>query len=190
MAKWSSASKFMSDTKGKYIDMDRAFGCQCWDYGDYFWVNQVGRTLQTGNGCAYGCWTKKKKENAGKEFTLITNKKDLKAGDWVIWNKSKSMPYGHIAMVNAVTSKGAIIKAQGANQGAKNGVVNVISISLSGFLGAFRYNYPSSKKKSNTDIAKEVIAGKWGNGNTRKKNLEKAGYNYNEIQKLVNKMVK
>ena len=46
------------------------------------------------------------------------------------------------------------------------------------------------KKKSNEEIAKEVLAGKWGNGATRKSKLEKAGYNYAAIQKLVNKMSK
>ena len=40
--------------------------------------------------------------------------------------------------------------------------------------------------KLNTVIADEVIAGKWGNGDTRKKLLEKAGYNYQEIQDIVN----
>ena len=47
----------------------------------------------------------------------------------------------------------------------------------------------SSSKKSNTTIAKEVIAGKWGNGDTRKKKLQAAGYDYNAIQKLVNQML-
>ena len=41
-------------------------------------------------------------------------------------------------------------------------------------------------KKTNEEIAKEVIAGKWGNGNSRKKALEKAGYDYKEIQKIIN----
>ena len=45
-------------------------------------------------------------------------------------------------------------------------------------------------KKSNEEIAKEVIAGKWGNNPKRKKELEKAGYNYKEIQSIVNKMMK
>jgi len=44
-------------------------------------------------------------------------------------------------------------------------------------------------KKSNEEIAKEVIQGKWGNGNTRKQKLEAAGYNYSVIQKLVNKLL-
>lgn len=42
-------------------------------------------------------------------------------------------------------------------------------------------------KKSNGEIAKEVIYGKWGNGEDRKTKLEKAGYNYKEIQEIVNK---
>lgn len=46
---------------------------------------------------------------------------------------------------------------------------------------------PKPKRKSNKVIAKEVLVGKWGNGNDRKKRLQKAGYNYNAIQKEVNR---
>ena len=45
--------------------------------------------------------------------------------------------------------------------------------------------YVDDKKKTNQEIAKEVIQGKWGNGEERKKKLTEAGYNYNTIQKLV-----
>ena len=45
-------------------------------------------------------------------------------------------------------------------------------------------------KKSDEEIAKEVVAGKWGNGNARKTALTKAGYNYKTIQSLVNKLLK
>lgn len=45
-------------------------------------------------------------------------------------------------------------------------------------------------KKSNGEIAKEVVAGKWGNGNARKTALTKAGYDYKTIQTLVNKLLK
>ena len=44
----------------------------------------------------------------------------------------------------------------------------------------------STNEKSNEEIADEVIAGKWGNGATRKIELEAAGYNYSAIQSLVN----
>lgn len=45
-------------------------------------------------------------------------------------------------------------------------------------------------KKSDEEIAKEVVAGKWGNGNARKTALTKAGYDYKTIQSLVNKLLK
>lgn len=44
-------------------------------------------------------------------------------------------------------------------------------------------------KKSNEEIALEVIRGSWGNGAVRKQRLEAAGYDYSVIQGLVNKMV-
>ena len=37
------------------------------------------------------------------------------------------------------------------------------------------------------EIIKEINAGKWGNGDDRKQALIKAGYNYEEIQKAINK---
>ena len=39
-------------------------------------------------------------------------------------------------------------------------------------------------------VAKDVIKGKYGNGQTRKLNLQLAGYNYNRIQSCVNKILK
>lgn len=44
-------------------------------------------------------------------------------------------------------------------------------------------------KKSNEEVALEVIRGTWGNGAVRKQRLEAAGYNYSDIQGLVNKML-
>ena len=51
-------------------------------------------------------------------------------------------------------------------------------------------NQNTSSKKSNEEIAKEVIEGKWGNGSERKKLLEENGYNYNDIQNIVNNIIK
>jgi flagellum-specific peptidoglycan hydrolase FlgJ len=47
----------------------------------------------------------------------------------------------------------------------------------------------SSSKKSIDTLAKEVIAGKWGNGEERKQKLTAAGYDYNAVQKRVNEML-
>lgn len=43
-----------------------------------------------------------------------------------------------------------------------------------------------SDKKTNEEIAEEVIAGKWGTGNARKAKLKAAGYDYEVIQAIVN----
>ena len=48
---------------------------------------------------------------------------------------------------------------------------------------------PVQPTKDITAVAKEVINGKYGNGATRKKNLEAAGYNYNEVQAEVNRLL-
>ena len=44
-------------------------------------------------------------------------------------------------------------------------------------------------KKSIDEIAREVINGKWGNGDERKKRLTDAGYDYKAVQKRVNQLV-
>lgn len=46
---------------------------------------------------------------------------------------------------------------------------------------------PTPTRKSNEEIADEVIAGKWGNGQMRKASLTAAGYDYRAIQDIVNK---
>ena len=48
----------------------------------------------------------------------------------------------------------------------------------------------SESTKKTEEIAKEVINGLWGNGADRKERLTEAGYNYDTIQKAVNKLLK
>ena len=47
-----------------------------------------------------------------------------------------------------------------------------------------------SGKKSVDAVAKEVVAGKWGNGEDRKKRLQAAGYDYGAVQKKVNELMR
>lgn len=44
-------------------------------------------------------------------------------------------------------------------------------------------------KKSNADIAREVIRGNWGNGQERVDRLTAAGYDYNAVQSIVNQIL-
>lgn len=44
-------------------------------------------------------------------------------------------------------------------------------------------------RKSNEEIAREVINGQWGNGEDRRNRLTQAGYNYSEVQAIVNRIL-
>lgn len=47
----------------------------------------------------------------------------------------------------------------------------------------------SKDDKDLTQVAKDVIAGKYGNGEERKKRLKQAGFDYEKVQKIVNKIL-
>lgn len=75
--------------------------------------------------------------------------------------------------------------------GAFSSLENAKKVCKAGY-AAFDSNgkqvYPA--KKSVDEVAREVIQGKWGNGSERKKRLIDAGYDYNEVQKRVNELLK
>ena len=64
--------------------------------------------------------------------------------------------------------------------------------------GDIAFSKPAAKKKTAAQIAKEIVNGTcsdsrwktWGVGATRKARLKKAGYDYNAVQKEVNKLMK
>lgn len=60
---------------------------------------------------------------------------------------------------------------------------------MNGFGSSSVAPVPTPSKKSNEEIANEVLAGQWGNGEDRKNKLTAAGYNYNAIQAIVNQKI-
>lgn len=52
------------------------------------------------------------------------------------------------------------------------------------------YFTPVANSDDLREVAMDVIAGKYGNGAARRIALQKAGYNYNEIQALVNELLR
>ena len=79
-----------------------------------------------------------------------------------------------------------LIKADG--YATSSGYVSTCSEVLSKYVLPYIQN---EKTEYNVEeIAREVIAGKWGNGRVRKEKLEAAGYNYKIIQKAVNELLR
>lgn len=151
--KWKTPEAFTKAVKGKKIDIDGAYGYQCWDLAVYFWQNQVGRAWSNGGYKGVkGGWMNAAARiaNAGSEFELITNAAALKPGDWLV---TSTGAYGHIGMVTEVVRAGVQVKLLGQNQVAgKNGTepANIVNFYLGNFLGAFRlkaWNQPTPTPK-------------------------------------------
>lgn len=62
-------------------------------------------------------------------------------------------------------------------------------VKAGGYNGFQKTPTPAPAKKTNEQLAQEVIQGKWGAGEDRKKRLTAAGYDYGSVQSIVNKMM-
>lgn len=123
-----------------------------------------------------------------------------KMGDFILYDwddtgkgDNKNSP-DHVGIVEKV--KDGVITVIEGNKGGGTGKVGRRSIKVNGryIRGFVTPHYDRIKVKvnlkSNAEIAKEVIRGEWGNGAERKKALTASGYDYDAIQKEVNRILK
>lgn len=127
-------------------------------------------------------------------FIDVTNSVDrstgkgLCIGDVLLNRKHHTAMYiGNNQIVHAsINEKGTAINGEPGDQTGKE------------FYIRSYYNYPwdyvlrfteTDSKKSESDVAKEVIQGKWGNGDDRINRLRGAGYNPDSIQNIVNSIL-
>lgn len=127
----------------------------------------------------------------------LIDAKKAQAGDIVLFDWQGDGICDHIGFVELNTGK-ALQTIEGNTNG---GMVARRSRAYSTSPGVIRpaYSKPettpkpapsTNKKKTNEEIALEVIAGKWGSGSNRFNKLTAAGYNAGAIQKIVNDILK
>ncbi|MBT9855185.1 hypothetical protein GPK86_01590 [Blautia faecis] len=143
---------------------------------------RTSRVVQHYDVCAKNCpsvirrkgdWDRFKKLISGENVTAPTTKPTVKVDKYYrirkTWKDSKSQI-------------GAYKSLKNAKKACKAGY------------SVFDWNgkavYSVTAKKSVDNVAKEVINGEWGNGQDRRDRLEAAGYNYTEVQKKVNELLK
>lgn len=102
----------------------------------------------------------------------------------------------HTGLVVGVTAT-TFTTIEGNTSGASGVVANGGGVAkktykTADYAGRVLFGYPKydTGGKSIDDIAREVIAGKWGTGTARKQRLTDAGYDYAAVQARVNKILK
>lgn len=115
---------------------------------------------------------------------------ECKAGDIVMYDwddNGKGDCTGwadHVGIVEVATDKTFKVIEGNYSNSVKRRNMKIDGIKIRGYI------VPKYSSTDLTEIAKEVIAGKWGNGEERKKRLKDAGYSYTDVQRLVNKLAK
>ena len=130
-------------------------------------------------------------------FVDVTQSVNLKTGSGLVrWDvllnrlSHTAMYFGSGQLVQAsINEKGTRTGGSPGDQTGKEFLVR----SYYSYPWDYVLRYPETAekihKKTDADIAREVLRGLWGNGSERIRRLRKAGYNPNEIQRLVNKMI-
>ena len=127
-----------------------------------------------------------------KKIGCWTENKDYRPniGDIVFYDWEGNGWSDHVGVVEKVT--GSVITVIEGNY--KNSVarrrIAIGSRDICGYgLPKYKVHTSASSTKNIDAIAKEVIEGKWGSGDDRKKRLIASGYDYNAVQVLVNQML-
>lgn len=118
------------------------------------------------------------------------------APGWIIfydWQDSSGKKDGkgwsdHVGVVEKVSGGKITVIEGNYSDAVKRRTLSVNGKYIRGY-GVPRYDKEPTKKTVE-ELAREVIAGKWGVGLNRKRKLTEAGYNYSEIQKRVNEILK
>lgn len=101
--------------------------------------------------------------------------------------ENTSLP-DHVGIVEKVVGDTIHVIEGNYSNSVKRRTLRVNGRYIRGF-GVPKYDAePVATTKTVTQLAREVLKGKWGNGSARKANLTEAGYDYNAVQKEVNRL--
>lgn len=92
----------------------------------------------------------------------------------------------HVGIVEKVTGNTITVIEGNWNSAVSRKTIKVNAKNIRGYAVPRYDKEPAKASKTVREVAHEVIDGKWGVGSLRKKNLTEAGYDYNEVQGMVN----
>lgn len=168
-----------------------------------YWLNGK-KVSDFHNGIDYGTHGKKLPQYAVEDGYIMSCGIDYNYGNakyvWVAYPRiGKRFLHYHLDSISVKkgqnVTKGTILGYTGTT-GYSTGIhlhLGMKDINGNTYQNPEKYNYvePSkAKPKTVEELAKEVIAGKWGNGEDRKKRLRAAGYSYTAVQTKVEELLK
>ena len=191
---------WLNSVNGRAIEMDTAWGAQCWDLWSHYGVNMLGVTFwktgtNAGGGCpqhsGYTCGLWKTFDRSGLGEWLTPVQGPPQRGDVAIWEwGSPAGPNSHVAIV--VEDRGNNVYCMTQNPGA----AHYATLSKAGILGYLRpdnqsffggaSSAPAAATGSIADLAAAVIRGEFGNGPDR---VAALGANYEAVQAEVNRIL-
>ena len=159
---------------------------------------KAGIAAYTGTECGVGQWVElaRKKGIWVENDAHIPGVGDAICYDWDDTGAGENLGYpDHVGIVVSV-GEGSFAVVEGNINGGKVGRRNmqVNGRYIRGFIcpdfKAIAAAHGAPEKKTVTEIALEVLEGKWGGGMERKEALTAAGYDYDEIQKAVDAIIR
>lgn len=140
-----SLAQYVQRVRGQYIDVDRAFGAQCWDQWSHYATNFLGvpswpTYTNAGGVSPHSGWACNVYHNARaagleKYFEVLPASATPRAGDVAFWELGSAWyPWSHVATVLAAPMKGGMIRCLTQNPGA----VQIADLVMRGIIGYLR----------------------------------------------------
>lgn len=153
-------------------------------------VSTFGKTIE-GAGYYFGVYTNKNWFDNYISGTNLNRSYDWWIADWR-GKDPQGLNYGlwqYGGSSNPIRSAkiGGVVTDQ--NYAIKDYPTIMKNAGLNGFTKSGSNKPVTPTKKPIQQIAQEVIAGRWGNGMERQRKLTSAGYNYSEVQNVVNNLL-
>lgn len=159
----------------------------CVGYAWGRWSELLGKFHNISRANAEDWWAKKDGYKRSQTPSL---------GAVICWSKGKvgvgADGAGHVAIVEGIFPDGTIRTSNSAYKGTRFYMRDIKPpYAINGYKlqGFIHLPITFGPTKTVEELAKEVLAGKWGAGATRKTSLINAGYDYNKVQERVNQIV-
>lgn len=120
----------------------------------------------------------------------VPNPGDIIFYDWQDSGKGDNKGWAdHVGIVEKVSGNTITVIEGNRNDAVARRTLAVNGKKIRGYAVPKYDKEPVKASKTVQEVAQEVIDGKWGVGEDRKKKLTTAGYSYAEVQKMVNQLL-